>query len=227
MDTFIIGTGSLAEAVVNALSQASMGPLRIAVIGRSAAKVSRLALMANARAAVLGTSLTFLSLEIAQFKALAFARAIRSLKPKVIFHAASIQSPWEVDQGQNGWTKLVASAGFGITLTLQLALAAQVSRGAADSEAAIVKASYPDCVNVALHRWVFEPRGIGNSAVVEAFCRSHVKGKNGDVRVVGHHGQLSVWLKGKRFGSRPRVWGKAGKLRVSPYALTWGRSERS
>jgi len=127
------------------------------------------------------------------------------LKPKVIFQVASLQSPWEAARGANGWTKLVESAGFGITLPLQMSLAAEVSRGADDSEAAIVNASYPDCVNVALHRLGLRTTcGIGNSAIVEAFCLSNTKSR--DVRVVGHHGHLGGWIKGERSRAQPRIW---------------------
>jgi hypothetical protein len=146
----IIGSGSLATGIVSALSQAAKGSLRITIIGRSETKVSQISLIANARAASFGTSTTFLPLGIREFKALAFSRALRALKPKVILLAASLQSPWEAVQGQTAWTKLLAEGGFGITLPLQLALAAELSRGAADTNAAIVNACYPDCVNVVL-----------------------------------------------------------------------------
>jgi hypothetical protein len=206
-DIFIIGSGSLAAGVVNALSQISPGPLRIAIIGRSMPKVGRLASIANARAAALRASATFVPLEVAPFKASSFFRAIRSFKPKVIFQVASIQSPWESTREQNRWTNLLASAGFGITLPLQLVLAAEVARAASDSEAAIINASYPDCVNVVLHRLGLRTTcGIGNCAIVEAFCRSHRQLGNSDVRVVGHHGHFYGWLHGKRSQTQPRTW---------------------
>lgn len=169
-DFVIAGSGSLAQGIVSALSQAAIDPLRIAVIGRSTAKVSRIAQIANARARSFGTTVNFFSLTIRDFKALAFSRALRTLKPKVILIAASLQSPWENAQGQNAWTRLVASGGFGITLPLQLALAAELSRGATDSGAAIVNACYPDGVNVILDRLGLRTTcGIGNAAIVEAF----------------------------------------------------------
>ena len=206
-DIVVVGTGSLAAGVAHSLCQAADGPLRVAVIGRDAAKVSRLTRIANARAAAFGRKASFESVELAQFKALAFSRAFRSLRPKVIFQAASLQSPWEAGEGQNAWTRLLATAGFGVTLPLQMVLAAEVSRGAVDTEAAIINASYPDCVNVALHKLGLRITcGIGNAAIVEAFCRSTEKTKHADVRVIGHHGHLSAWLKGKRASSQPRVW---------------------
>jgi hypothetical protein len=208
-DIVIIGSGSLGSGVVNALSQVSKDSLRIAIIGRSREKVSQMALIANARVASLGTSTSFLPVAIPEFKALPFSRALRSLRPTVILHAASLQSPWEGSEEQSAWTKLIAAGGFGITLPLQLALAAEVSRGAADTEAAIVNACYPDCVNVVLHRLGLRTTcGIGNAAIVEAFCRSHAKTGSSDVRVIGHHGHLGAWLKGRSSRSQPRVWVK-------------------
>jgi hypothetical protein len=219
-DVVIVGSGSLARGVVYALSQVATGSLRIAIIGRSTAKVSRMALIANARAVSMGTSATFSPFGIREFKALAFSRAFRSLKPKAILLAASLQSPWESSQGQNAWTKLIADGGFGITLPLQLALAAEFSRAAADSEVAIVNACYPDCVNVVLDRLGHRTTcGIGNSAIVEAFCRSKQGLESGDVRVVGHHGHLGVWLKGRASQSQPRIWVKGRErksLRLRP-----------
>ncbi|HEY2118419.1 MAG TPA: hypothetical protein VGH37_04470 [Candidatus Acidoferrum sp.] len=229
-DTVIVGSGSLAQGIVYALSQVAKDSLRVAIIGRSAAKISRIALIANARAETFHVPATFCALAIRDFRALAFSRAFRSLKPKVILLAASLQSPWESSQGQNAWTKLIASGGFGITLPLQLALAAELSRGATDSKAAIVNACYPDCVNVVLHRLQLPVTcGVGNAAIVEAFCASRDSmGQDGTgrgglavgkVKVVAHHGQLSAWLRGKASESQPRVWVKdreKNSLRLRP-----------
>lgn len=214
----IVGTGSLAAGVVNALSQSRIR-MRVAVIGRSIAKTSKLVKIGSARAVMFGVPTRFEGVEIRKFQDGAFARSFRALKPRVIFQTASLQSPWEAGEGENGWTKLVASAGFGITLPLQMGLAAEVSRGAEDCEAAIVNASYPDCVNVALERLKLRVTcGIGNAAIVEAFCRAGAGG-NGDVWVVGHHGHFGAWVRGERAGRKPRVWVKGREvdgLRYSP-----------
>ena len=219
-DLVVVGSGSLAEKVVQSFSQLELGRLRVAIIGRSKAKVAQTTLVANARAAILGVSTTVSPLETAQLDLRALTNAFRSLKPKVIFHAASLQSPWESGQGETAWTQLIAAAGFGITLPLQLALIAEVSRAAADTNAAVVNASYPDGVNVVLDRLGFRVTcGIGNSAIVEAFSRSRRENANADVRVVGHHGHLAAWLKGTPSGTFPRIWVKGREvepLRLSP-----------
>lgn len=209
----IIGSGSLAAKVANSLSQFSAGPLRVAVVGRSKEKVGRIALLGNARGRAVGGRVEFVPYEMARFNAKTFRRMFGALKPKVVFHAASVQSPWEGAQEQNAWTRLIATAGFGVTLPLQLALAVEVCRAAEEHKAAIINASYPDCVNVVLDRLGMRVTcGIGNSAIVEAFCRSSKEGKGKDVRVVGHHGHLGVWLQGKLAVSQPRVWVKGKEI---------------
>jgi hypothetical protein len=206
--------------VANNLSQVGKSRLRVAIVGRSMANTSRLSSIANARAAIFGSRVAFQPLEIREFTALAFSRLLRSLKPKIVFHVASLQSPWESAAGQNRWTRLMASAGFGITLPLQMALAAETSRAASDGKAAIINASYPDCVNVVLQRLGLRVTcGIGNAAIVEALCRSHAMTGGGDVRIVGHHGHLASWLKSKRSADQPRIWirnREVDPLRLSP-----------
>jgi hypothetical protein len=199
----VIGTGSIARGIIYGLSHVPGISLRVAIIGRSRTKASEIALLSNARAAIVGTSVTCEPFVIFQFKAAAFSKLFLSLKPKVILLAASIQSPWEISQRENAWTRLVAQGGFGITLPLQLKLAAEVSQAASDLETAVVNARYPDAVNVVLDRVGLRMTcGLANAATIEAFCRSKVAtGKLGskkkDVRVVAHHGQVHPWLQGK------------------------------
>jgi hypothetical protein len=203
-EILVIGTGSIARGVVYGLSHILGRSFRVVILGRSPAKVSEIA---NARAASVGASVICEPISIAQFKAAKFSRVFRSLKPKVILLAASIQSPWEITEEDNGWTRLVAQGGFGITLPLQMALAVEVARAAMDLEAAVVNACYPDCVNVVLdHLGLRTTCGLGNAAIVEAFCRSAAGAREKDVRVLAHHGQLGPWLQGKAPGRQPRVW---------------------
>lgn len=215
-DIVIVGTGSPAAEVLYALAQAAVR-IRIGIIGRSEAKASELAWTANARAGILRTRTICEPLAIPRFEAHTFARVLRPLKPKIIFQAASLQSPWESGKHQNAWTRLLASAGFGMTLPLQMALAAEVSRAAGESKAFIINASYPDCVNVALHKLGLRITcGIGNSAIVESFCRAREELRNSDVRVVGHHGHLSGWLKAIRSVLQPRIWVKGREIDPLP-----------
>ena len=214
-DLVVVGSGSLAGKVLHALSQVPKVALRVVVIARSGKKAQTLAQIANARAAIVSSRARFDAQEIAEFREAAFSRAFRTLKPKVIFQTASLQSPWESAGGANGWTKLVASAGFGMTLPLQMALTAEVSRAAGDSEAAIVNACYPDCVNVALERVGLRVTcGIGNAGIVEAFCRANEKANGARVRVAGHHGQLRGWLLGDSSAAQPRIWVKGREVRA-------------
>jgi hypothetical protein len=102
---------------------------------------------------------------------------------------------------------LIAQGGFGITLPLQLKLAAEVSWVASDMQAAVINACYPDAVNVVLDRVDLRMTcGLGNAAIIEAFCRSKAGAGKKDMRIVAHHGHVGPWLRGKNSASQPRVW---------------------
>jgi hypothetical protein len=207
VDIAVIGTGSLAQAIAGALSQTQGDSRRIAIIGRSPAKVSQIVSICNARAACFRSSSVFTPICIPEFKKRNFSRTLIPLKPRAVFCAASIQSPWEGSLGRNAWTNLIAEAGFGITLPLQLDLVAEVVTGLGDTKAAIVNASYPDCVNVVLQRTAGNIAcGIGNAAIVEAFCLAHDAVRSQDVRIVGHHGHLGPWIRGRSAQHQPRIW---------------------
>lgn len=217
-EILIVGTGSVATGVVHALSQVFTRPLEVAILGRSPAKTARLAGIGGARAGAFGTRITFVPHEVANFEALELARLVRRLRPKVVLHAASLQSPWEATHSPSAWTRLVRECGFGITLPLQLALAAEVSRAAEESDAAVVNASYPDAVNVVLQRTGLRADcGIGNAAIVEAFCRAHPKMTGEDVRVVAHHGHFGPWTDSRPARHRPRLWVGGRERDSSPY----------
>jgi hypothetical protein len=222
-EILVIGTGSIARGVVYELSHILGRSLRVVIIGRSQVKVSEIALIANARAASVGASVVCEPVSMAQFTVAKFSRIFRSLKPKVILLAASIQSPWEITEEDNGWTRLVAQGGFGITLPLQMVLAVEVGRAAADLEAAFVNACYPDCVNVVLnHLGLRTTCGLGNAAIVEAFCRATVGAQEKDVRVLAHHGQLGPWLRGKAPGKQPRIWVRGHEVRARELRPNYG-----
>jgi hypothetical protein len=212
-EIIVIGTGSIARGIVFGLSHVLGTFLRVAIIGRSHAKASEIALFANARAAIVGASVACQPMRISHCKAVEFSRLFRSLRPKVILLASSIQSPWEATRGENAWTRLMAQGGFGITLPLQLKLAAEVSRAASNIEVAVVNACYPDAVNVVLDRAGLRMTcGLGNAAIIEAFCRSKVAAKKKDVRVIAHHGHVGPWLIGKASGTQPRIWVQGGEV---------------
>lgn len=225
-DLVVVGSGSLAGRVVQGLAVIPKTGMRVAIVARSRRKAAQLALIANARASMVSSSARFEAVEIAKFETVRFSKIFGALRPKAIFQTASLQSPWESAEGQNGWTRLVAAAGFGITLPLQMALTAEVSRAASDGRAAVVNACYPDCVNVALERvGLGLTCGIGNAGIVEAFCRAHERAQGAEVHVVGHHGHLAGWLKGNASAAQPRIWVKGKEveaLALSPKVEAMG-----
>src|ERR1700730_2702688 len=92
-EIIVIGTGSIARGVVYGLSHVPGISLRVAIIGRSLAKASETALLANARAAIVGMSVMCQPFRVSQFKAAELSKLFLSLKPKCILLAASIPSP--------------------------------------------------------------------------------------------------------------------------------------
>jgi hypothetical protein len=154
---------------VQGLSQGQKSALRVAIVARSAAKAAQIALIANARAGVLSSGATFEAVEIAEFEAAALSRVFRTLKPKVIFQTASLQSPWESAGGQNSWTKLVAAAGFGITLPLQMALTAEVSRAGWPYRASFfdMRDQFEDLMSPAERKLVFSGSDLARQQLIK------------------------------------------------------------
>jgi hypothetical protein len=73
-EIIVIGTGSITRGVVYGLSHVPGVSLRVAIIGRSHAKSPEIALIANARAAIVGTTVTFQPFHISHFKAAEFSK---------------------------------------------------------------------------------------------------------------------------------------------------------
>jgi hypothetical protein len=69
VDILLIGSGSLARGIAYSLSQVSTPPLRVAILGRSTAKISQMVLIADARAASFGTPTNFWSESIRYWRA--------------------------------------------------------------------------------------------------------------------------------------------------------------
>lgn len=71
-DIVIVGSGSLAAKLVLGLAQARKAGLRVAIVGRSRGKVSKLTQIANTKAAILSDSTRFVGVEVEKFRRRAF-----------------------------------------------------------------------------------------------------------------------------------------------------------
>ncbi len=236
----ITGTGSLAEAVLYTIaghSAVSDGePLRVYIAGRNAERIRWLLRAANARALALASGTRFTAEPLDWDSLDSLAELIGRTAPVVILHAASLQSPWALGKA-DAWSRLVARAGFGITVSLQADLLLRLANAvqSTGSSSLVVNACYPDAVNVVMARLGLPIAiGIGNVAILAAVVASEwAEDRPGAVKVLANHWHLAQCLKpaGERAGA-PRIWldglevddtatGLAGLQLPSDAALNW------
>lgn len=146
----VVGSGSLARSVCYSVATEIGAPVDVTVLARDGAKAAELAFVAGARAAVSerparfdGRRIDFADLD----------GVLGELRPDLLVHCASYQSPWERISAPSGWTDLVRTAGFGITLPLQAALALDVAESLrrVAPDCLLINACFPDAVNPVLH----------------------------------------------------------------------------
>jgi hypothetical protein len=123
-----------------------------------------------------------------------------------------MQSPWKVDNGASKWSDLVASSGFGITISFHALLAFRTATAIKQLglDCHFVNTCYPDGVNQLL-RTADVPltTGVGNIGIFAAVIASRIPfAQRKDLRVLGHHRHIVEWRKpvGTRAGSPVRAW---------------------
>lgn len=176
-DLAVIGSGSLARAVCCSLAVAAPFPLRVNVCARDAGMAAEVVYLAGARARLSGMPVRF------------EARPLVAQDAGLILVCASEQSPWEREWAPSAWTRLIAEAGFGITLPLQASVAMSVAT--AGHGATIVNACYPDAVNPLLDACgapVF--CGIGNVGIIAASLAAALDVAPDRLKVLAHHAHL-------------------------------------
>ncbi|MFI6321747.1 hypothetical protein ACIBG8_29735 [Nonomuraea sp. NPDC050556] len=138
----------------------------------------------------------------------ALTELLAAAAPSGVVLAASSQSPWERTRAPSAWTRLVADAGFGLTLPFQAELALRVG-AAAPSGSWFINACFPDAVNPVLAAaGVPVLCGIGNVALLAASIQAALGlPDQRELRVLAHHAHLHAphgdqeeamaWLDGK------------------------------
>lgn len=211
-DILIIGTGYFAEIMISDLAATARTPVRVTIGGRNRERMTWLAQAGNARAAIFGTPATFDTLAVDQSSAETVGEAIAAAAPGVVVQSASLQSPWKVDRMDSAWSKLVAEAGFGMTIAFHALLPSRSSRAvkAGGADIAFVNTCYPDGVNQVLAASGLPITcGVGNigifSSIIEALVPPE---QRASVRVLGHHQHLVQWRKPgtERTGAPVRAW---------------------
>lgn len=211
-DILIIGTGYFAEIMVGDLAARAPAPMTVAIAGRNTGRLDWLRTAANARAAIYGRLIEFVTDVFDLGSVESVAQGLQRWAPSVVVQSASLQSPWSVDRPDSVWSRLVNNAGFGITLAFQSMLPVRTATAlqALGSTACFVNTCYPDGVNQVLHaRKLPIACGVGNIAIFSSVIAGSLPPRErAEVRVLAHHQHLVQWRKPgtERGGVPPRVW---------------------
>lgn len=212
VDLLVTGTGSLAEAVLFDLMAmpTGTGPMSIMLAGRNASRLAWLSQAANARACALDTRHRVAHRALDWDAPDDLARLIEACAPKLVFHAASLQSMWEIAGGDDAWAAGIRASGYGATLPLQVALALRVARaiGTHAPSSRLINACYPDASNEILMRLGHDVLcGIGNVATLAATYAGHLGlDASSRLRMLAHHWQITAAIAGQGRRHPPRVW---------------------
>ena len=211
-DLLIIGTGYFAEIMLTDLAATAPAPMTVVIAGRNQARLKWLRTAANARAATFARPVRFVADTFDLTSTESIAQGLRRWSPKVVVQSASLQSPWAVDRPDSQWSRLVGTAGFGITLALQSMLPARTASAlqALGSKATFVNTCYPDGVNQLLHAKKLPITcGVGNIAIFSSVIAGTLPlAERASVRVLAHHQHLVEWRRpgAERSGVAVRVW---------------------
>lgn len=206
----VTGSGSLASEILHALALSAKGPVSIALLGRDAARLGLLARSTAARATAVGGSVSVYPVVIDWENDAQICRTIAALRPKVLLHTASLQSPWSLG-GDDAWSRLVKDAGYGFTLPLQTVLALRIGRaiGKVSPATLFINACYPDAVNRVLKaNGVAVGCGLGNVAILAAMFAADLAFEDDRrLRMIAHHAHVSAGIENRNVEDAPlRAW---------------------
>ncbi|MGQ7791341.1 hypothetical protein ACUN0C_02915 [Faunimonas sp. B44] len=211
-DILISGTGYFAEIMLCDLAATARTSLKVVVGGRNKERMKWLVEACRARSAIYGTSVAFDSVALDSTSTDSLLEPLARLKPKVIVQSASAQSPWKVDNNESDWARLVAEAGFGITIAFHTLLSWRTA-GAIKQlglQSHFVNTCYPDGVNQVLAAAGMPlTTGVGNIGIFAAVIGARVSPEERkDLRVLGHHHHIVEWRKpgSQRKGEPVRAW---------------------
>lgn len=211
-DILFVGTGYFTEIMLADLAIAARTPLRVVIGGRNRDRLKWLVDACRARAAIYGTKVGFESVELDSASADALVPPLAALAPRVVVQSASAQSPWKVDNKDSEWSRLVAEAGFGVTIAFHALLAWRTANAlkTLGSTAHFVNTCYPDGVNQLLGAAGIQGiTGVGNIGIFSAVIGGRLSlEERANLRVLGHHQHIVEWRKpgAERTGAPVRAW---------------------
>lgn len=211
-DILIIGTGFYAEIMLADLAAQARKPLSVAIGGRNVERMKWLVEMCRARAANFGSPASFSAVELDSTSAETLESGIGQANPRIVVQSASAQSPWRVDNDENDWARLVAQAGFGLTLAFNSLLAFRTATAIKqlDRDITFVNTCYPDGVNQVLAQAGLPiTTGVGNIGIFWSAIAGRLPfEQRADLRVLAHHRHTVEWRKPgtERSGPPVRAW---------------------
>lgn len=211
-DILISGTGYYAEIMLADLAATARTPLSIVIAGRNKERMKWLVEACRARAANFGSPVSFTSAALDSNSAASIAETLGAVRPGIVVQSASAQSPWRVDNNESDWARLVARAGFGLTIAFNSLLSFRTSTAMKQLGLGghFVNTCYPDGVNQVLAQAGLPiTTGVGNIAIFSAVIGGRLPlEQRKDLRVLAHHRHIVEWRKppSQRAGAPVRAW---------------------
>lgn len=211
-DILISGTGYYAEIMLADLAATAKTPLSVTIAGRNKERMKWLVEACRARAANFGSPASFQSAALDSSSAASIAETLGAIRPGIVVQSASAQSPWRVDNNESDWARLVARAGFGLTIAFNSLLSFRTSSAMKQLGLSghFVNTCYPDGVNQVLAQAGLPiTTGVGNIAIFAAVIGGRVPlEQRKDLRILGHHRHIVEWRKppAQRAGAPVRAW---------------------
>lgn len=206
----IVGAGSLATATVLALAQVHASSGTVHILARDSQRVDELCAIGTTVSVARGFPRRFLPAEWRNGSPkVAIGSSLHTIRPHVILILAGQHTPGTLWGARSKWSQLIADAGLGVTLPLQLALGLLVAEAAATEspDAVLINACFPDAAN-ALLAWTTPNLvlGVGNVMTVEASVRSSLGlPTDSSLQLIGTHAGLqsdrapiALWVNGER-----------------------------
>jgi hypothetical protein len=206
----LFGTGSLARSICYSLAATALGScLHVRIASRSVSQLQEIEAISNIRARLLNNEIRFTSSRVNWDDETSLAELMQEFKPKIVLHAASVQSPWELSRKDCRWAILVAKSGFGLTLPLQAVLAIKVARAlqTVAPPPLFLNACYPDAINPLLRALGFNVLcGVGNIAILAAMYEAS-NPPGWFFHMLAHHYHIgAMGVEGFRIDEGPRLW---------------------
>src|SRR5262249_33966423 len=159
-----------------------------------AAAATEIVHVASARASLSATRTAFRAAPVDALNGSDVEARLARIRPDLVLHCASHQSPWEPLDAPSGWTALLRRAGFRVALPRRAGPAGAVARAVegAAPDALFVNACFPDAVNPLLAALGLPILcGVGNVSQLAASLQSALGCPDQEgLQVLAHHVHL-------------------------------------